>query len=270
MFFPNQTRWNQAAAWPAIARQPVFHQAGYQPVPAQVSPYFPLQNLPTAPVNNGLFAASPSYPATNMPHMWSRLHPYISGSPTLQQRLPQLASDGWTLNWAQNQGSSCDLVKRRITIDMAGPDGLLMQTLAHESSHAFDRGEIPQYHPSEVTYANAKLRNEAVATVQQLRVRSEIYQRTGQDIGISLKDPGYYDAAMNFSQRHGNEERLLQHVQRLLTWDITSVQGRSYWEVFLNEWRGTRGWAPALVTPDMVDAQRSQAHAALSAEMNAR
>lgn len=276
MSFLNTTAWVSSGGWPvATQQQPVrpmvtLTPTTYQPVRTQTPGYNPLPGLTTAPAHDGFFAPVPSYPASNMPEMWRRMHPYIAHSPTLRQQLPHLAQSGWNVYWNQRQGSQCDMQGRQISIDIANPETLVMQLLAHETSHAFDPVVAPHQHATDTAYAHARLRNEAVAVVNHLRVRSEIFQGCGQDIGMAQRDPGYYENAVAFRQLHGSDERLLQHIQRLMAWDITSIHGRCYWEAFLNEWRSTRGWPPVSVTPDMIEAQRGQAWHALAGEMNAR
>lgn len=270
MLSSNATWWNPVAIWPTAIYQQTAWQPTHQPVPANMSAYGPLQNLPAAPANNSFFAPVPSYPASNMPHMWTRLDPYISASPTLRQQLAQLANTGWVVEWNQQRGSSCELEQRRIDIDIEAPELVVMQVLAHETRHAFDPSVYMRSYANDADFAAAKMRNEATAALNHMQVRSEIVQGVGVDIGWSQPDRVYYESALRFRQWHGNDERLLQHFEHLMAWETTSMHQRPYWEVYVNYWRGSRSLPPVTVPPGTMESQRAQAWARLADEMNGR
>jgi len=272
MSFPYTTNWAYGNGWPAGVRQPVLPQMMHTPlpVPMQAPVYNALQALPAAAAANRFFAPAPSYPASNMPEMWTRLGPLIAQSPTLRNQLAQLSQSGWTVQWIESQGCLCDPNKRQIVLNRALPDAVVMQFLAHETRHAFEPRMDAHFYASEVEYASAKMRNEAIAVVNQMQVRSEIFNGTGHDIGYSQTDRAYYENAFDFARWHGNEDRLLQHIQRLMAWEITGLHQRPYWEVFVNYWRNQRGLQSIFVPGELSESQRVQAWAALAGEMNAR
>ncbi|MCZ2498371.1 hypothetical protein GN316_16545 [Xylophilus sp. Kf1] len=249
------------------APAPAAAGAGADRMPAFAAAYHPLQAVPSMAAHNHYFAPAPSYPASNMPGMWNRLGPYIARSPTLARQLAQLAQTGWTVLWKPNEGCLCHQILRQIHLNPALSDSVVMQYLAHETNHAFDTPMDARFFATDVDFATAKMRDEAKAVVNHMRVRSEIYQGEGHDIGYAQADPAYYESAIRFHQWHGNDERLLQHIQRLMSWEMTGVHNRPYWEVYLNVWRTGRGLPPVAVPPGMCEIQRAQAHASLSREM---
>lgn len=270
MSFPNTSAWFSGGNWPAVS-VPSPARPAMTPQPALPTyptyPTWPVATMTAAP--GGFFAPPPSYPASNAPAMWTRLHPYIAQSPTLCRQLAHMAQAGWTVQWGHQQGSSCDHHTHQLVIDVNVPEHVLVQTVAHEASHVFDSVIDARLYATESAYADAMMRKEAVALINHMRVRSEIFQGSGVDIGFSQRDAGYYEGAVVFHQRHGNDERLLQHVQRMMPWDLAGRFARCYWEVFLNFWRGSRGLPLVAAPAAMVEARRAQAWAALATEINA-
>lgn len=270
MFISNATGWPRNGHQPMLTYRPPAGPTAYQPVPAQPFQHMQLQTAPMASAQTAHFAPPASYPASNQPAMWNRLQPYIAHSPTLSHQLTQLAHSGWSIQWNPHQPALCDSTIRRINIDPAAPDADVMQFLAHEVRHAFETPVDTRLYASDVDYASVKMRNEAVAVVNHLQVRSEIFQSAGYDIGFSQPSAAYYENALSFSRAHGNQERLLQHIQRLMTWELTGMHLRPYWEVYLNGWRNHRGLPPVSVPPGMAEGQQMQAWQSLAAEMNGR
>jgi len=220
----------------------------------------------SAPWPPAVLLPSP-YPASNDPSVLTALHPVMCRSPLLMQQLQALQQAGWTINWTRGGGASCDHFGHRFNVDINCDPLVVVQILAHEVSHAFDGVILPPHYPNESAFLAASMRGEAKAVVNQLRVRDEIGRASGQDIGISFANPGYYHAAFDFHKRHGSYERLLQQVEKMYVWEATSLDNAPYCQYYGNMFRRFHGQPPMAVPMQYVEAGRQGAMAQLQHEM---
>lgn len=202
---------------------------------------------------------APVRPLSNNPNVWGTLEKYIQYSPTLRQQLSQLAQLNWIYKWNNGQGSQCILGQRTIEVDLNNDEGAVAQTVAHESSHAFDPAINFRNFPDEHSFLQATMRNEAVAVVTQMMVREEIWRNGGIDTGIGFSYPRYYSDAIEFYRHHKNYERLLGHIARMYVWQNVSAKNTSYWQNNVNEYR--RFWQMPLLAISDADVATGQAQA---------
>lgn len=115
-------------------------------------------------------------------------------SPTLQQNLKDMADKGWTVEYGEaGKGSYAHREATRVVIDSdyKGDPEAVVQTLAHESGHALytPEPEVPPTGLSREDYVNknvtSALKDEGEATLTNIKVRQEILDKKGPDIGIA-------------------------------------------------------------------------------------
>jgi uncharacterized Zn-binding protein involved in type VI secretion len=115
-------------------------------------------------------------------------------SPTLQQNLKDMKSQGWTVEYGEaGKGSYASRNEKKVVIDSndKGKPEAVVQTLAHESGHALYTPEpqVPYTGLSREDYVdkNVKiaLKDEGEATLTNVKVRQEILDKKGPDIGIA-------------------------------------------------------------------------------------
>lgn len=210
---------------------------------------------------------APDYPASNAPLVWQGLHRFIRHSLLLNRQLARLRQARWSIRWSQGGGAFCRPGRSRIHIDIGMGKRMVVQNLAHEVSHAFDLRIIAQHYTSDIAYLDALMRNEALAVLNHLHVRAEIMQSGGVDIGILYSYADYYEAALRFYRRHQDFERLIGHVKSMYLWQINSVERVTYWQSYINGYRGSRGQALLSVPEIFVAEQQKMAWLRLKSEM---
>ncbi|RMF38901.1 MAG: hypothetical protein D6754_06485, partial [Alphaproteobacteria bacterium] len=117
----------------------------------------------------------------------------IAMSPTLSRQLRELQADGWTIvDGPAGGGSSTNRSTKTITIDSAhraNPTDYV-RSLSHEAGHAVQANDYtPMAGHTRDEYVTAnrdhQLDGEGRATLNNARVRGEIQDAGGPDIGIS-------------------------------------------------------------------------------------
>jgi len=123
-------------------------------------------------------------------------------SPTLQGNLEKLDDEKWTVKYgAAGGGSYCDRDAKTIVVDAneKGHPEQVVQTLAHESGHALYTPD-PYVQPTGLTKqqyvaanVNRSLKDEGEATLMNARIREEILNNGGSDIGIAGAQSAKYE-----------------------------------------------------------------------------
>lgn len=217
--------------------------------------------------NYALVPHQPIRPLSNDPSVWGTLEKYIYYSPTLQQQLSRLRQLNWVYKWNYGLGSQCIPGQRTIEVDLTSAEGFVAQTVAHESSHAFDAPVHFVNFPDEYSFLQATMRNEAVAVVTQLLVREEVWRNAGVDIGIGFAYPQYYSAAIDFYRKHHCYDRLLNHITQMYVWQGVSAKNTCYLQNFVNAYRRFRRLPPIAVSAADVATGQAQAMQRLQWEM---
>ncbi|WP_310589928.1 PAAR domain-containing protein [Fibrella aestuarina] len=131
-------------------------------------------------------------------------------SPTLQDQIRTLQSQGWTFQYGTPGGGSfADRSTQTITVDPneRGNPTALGQTVSHETGHALYpyRADVS----SRNAYVRGALADEGAATLNNIRIQREIVANGGADIGIAGNPANQqaYNNAYNQYERDGNEAR---------------------------------------------------------------
>lgn len=126
----------------------------------------------------------------------------VNLSPTLAKQVEQLQKDGWSIQYGPAGGGSyANRREKRIVIDSneRGNAALVSQTIAHEAGHAMYTlpAEVPMEGRSRQEYVEANvqrhLRDEAEATMNNMKVRDEILLGGGPDIGVAGANAKQYE-----------------------------------------------------------------------------
>jgi type VI secretion system secreted protein VgrG len=121
-------------------------------------------------------------------------------SPTLQADLARLQRDGWRIVYGTPGGGSFTTRPNTITIDGAlrGNPQAVVQALSHETGHAryTPEPQVPMTGLTRDQYVSQNtqrdLRDEGAATLENARVRDELRQTSGSDVGIAGTRPNDY------------------------------------------------------------------------------
>lgn len=109
----------------------------------------------------------------------------LKQSSTLRKDIEELQKDKFTVRWgAAGGGTYIDENKKQIVVDAnsKGNGADIAQSLAHEVGHK--QFSEPQDRSSKEAWVNVLLRDEAAATIKNARVRKEILDKGGADIGF--------------------------------------------------------------------------------------
>lgn len=144
----------------------------------------------------------------------------ISKSPTLKDNIATLQKDGWTIKYGEaGKGSFCSRDDKSIVLDPNDKEATsVVQTLAHESGHALYTPD-PYIDYTGLTKneyvsknANSALKDEGEATLTNAKIRQEIIDNKGPDIGIAGAQSSKYAEVYDKYEKDGDREKARQEI----------------------------------------------------------
>lgn len=156
----------------------------------------------------------------------------VAMSPTLNNNLKNLQSQGWTVDYGlAGQGSYADRRTKTITLDsqLKTDPNQATQVLAHEVGHALHPYQVNT--SSRQAYLNSALDDEGAATLKNIQVQREIIAAGGPDIGIAgnPKNHASYIQAYNQYLKDGNAEVAIRKIgSQFGNGEFTSTTGQNY------------------------------------------
>lgn len=165
-----------------------------------------------------------------------RVQVLISQSPTLTSQIEQLEADGYTVEVGEaDKGSYHNRASKKIVIEGDRAPERIVQSIAHEVGHGI-YGE-PPYHPPDGTLTRDEyidlnvredLRNEGFAQFNSAKVRTEILDVGGPDIGVPGTAQGYMDSYQAYQNGGLTYQQTIERNADLMGEETTSTNDLNY------------------------------------------
>ena len=154
----------------------------------------------------------------------------VSRSPSLQDELKKLGDDGWEIRYGKLGGGSYAIrdIKNVIVLDenLKNNSAAYAQVLSHEVGHATYLYQ--QDLSSRAAYVQSTLRDEAAATMNNIRVQREILSNSGIDMGVAGGNYSAYNRAYDVYLKDGDAAACREAISRVFGNEITSTTGQTY------------------------------------------
>ena len=160
----------------------------------------------------------------------------VDKSPTLKKQLGELHDDGWKVKQGDpGKGSFADRKNKEIVLDPNLPKDQQTQVLAHEAGHAKYTPDpyVPPTGKTKQEYVDANVKNsmkdEGEATYNNCKVRDEVKQNGGGDIGVAgANSNGYIKSYDDSKQPGGSKDKAVGEMANGFGNEKTSTTGESY------------------------------------------